>query len=358
MRRQLTITPTPYKSSHLAIPPTPFSPKLPITPPAGPYRQARLVDRSRLKASAQLVPPPCDPLRWLWQCHKCNRVYQLAVTRRCLDDGHMFCAGTTVVKRSKKNGYKKTIRHQACASEFDYQGWKAWGVWRRALAEQIEAADLQLATEAESQGLHSPTVPSEGQWLNGRWLQSLKPTKDFGKKNCSERCDYPSECRWGKQYGVHTPVKPTLVVPSSPPPAAQPEKDTEPAIPTTFDEILLVEESIVDPASPDYLEPLSTAPSQSQKGNTESETRRVSMDELLDSVKRRKRRSSGLLPSPLGANPPDKEVDSPATRSLQKALDDFELDMKMGLFQGASKKAEVFVRGLVDGKSKYHGGKC
>lgn len=260
-----------------------------------------------------------------------------------------------MIKRSKKNGYKKTIRHQACASEFDYQGWKAWGTWRRALAEEVEAAELRLEREAQGLDPYGNIVPSEGQWRNGRWTQKLtplKPTHDFWKKNCSDKCDYPSECRWGKQYGVHTPVKPTSVLPSSPPPA----EDPEPLPPTTFDEILLDEEAIVDPASPDYLEPLSTSQSQSQKGNIEGETRRVSMDDLLDSVKRRKRRSSGLLPSPLGANPPDKEEDMSATQSLQKALDDFELDMKSG-FQGVSKKAEIFVKGLVDGKGKFDGGK-
>ena len=25
-------------------------------------------------------------------------------------------------------------------------------------------------------------------------------------KNCWNACDYPSECRWGKKFGVHTPV--------------------------------------------------------------------------------------------------------------------------------------------------------
>lgn len=281
-------------------------------------------------------------------------MYQLAVTRRCLDDGHLFCAGTTVIKRSKKNGYKKTIRHQACASEFDYQGWKAWGIWRRALAEDVAAAELQFANKDQGLAVRNHIVPSEGQWLNGRWMQDLSPTQST--KDCEARCDYPSECRWGKQYGVHTPVKPTSVVPSSLPPAAQPARDVEAAPPTTFDEILLDDAATVDPASPDYLEPLSTAQSQSQKGQIERETRRVSMDELLDSVKRRKRRSSGLLPSPLGANPPDKEENMSATQSLQKALDDFELDMKMG-FQGASKKAGMFVRGLMDAKDKLDGGK-
>src|ERR1700712_4611649 len=126
MPRNLTINPAPFRSSNLAIPPSPFSPKLPITPPASPPKRAASLERP--KTNLELSPPPSDPLRWLWQCHICNRVYQLGVTRRCLDDGHMFCAGTTTVKRSRKTN-KRVMRHKACASEFDYQGWKAWGTW-------------------------------------------------------------------------------------------------------------------------------------------------------------------------------------------------------------------------------------
>jgi len=46
------------------------------------------------------------------------------------------------------------------------------------------------------------------------------------KKDCWNTCDYPSECRWGKQYGVHTPV-----VVSAPPPPLIPL--LPPAPPTT-----------------------------------------------------------------------------------------------------------------------------
>ncbi|KJX95010.1 hypothetical protein TI39_contig4143g00011 [Zymoseptoria brevis] len=359
MPRQLAITPTPYRSSFLAIPPTPFSPRLPITPPASPPKQHRLTDRTkRLQPANTYPPPPSPPLHWLWQCHKCNRVYQLGITRRCLDDGHLFCAGTTVMKRSKRNGYKKTLRHQACASEFDYQGWKAWGTWRRSLMDQVDAAEALDLADKEADSLFSPTAQSGGQWLNGRWVRrpaDLQTSRAIRKKDCSNHCDYPSECRWGKQYGVQTPVRATAVVPSSPPPAPQkPSKVAETMPPVTFDDILLDVSEIVDPASPDYLEPLTAAQSQSQKGNTEGETRIVSMDDLLDSVKRRKRRSSGLLPSPLGANPPDAElapVRDASTQSLQKAFDDFELDLFKG-FGGATDKAENFVKGLFTPKKK------
>ena len=49
-------------------------------------------------------------------------------------------------------------RHAACASEFDYEGWLGWGQWRRGGERAPDAQD----------------------------------------KHCWRRCDYPSECRWGR----------------------------------------------------------------------------------------------------------------------------------------------------------------
>lgn len=92
---------------------------------------------------------------WVWTCHLCRSKYPLAATRRCLDDGHHFCAGTSIDRR---NGRIK--KHNACSSEFDYAGWKAYGDWRRS------------------------------------YNQEEKPDFVHGSKDCSEHCDYPSECRW------------------------------------------------------------------------------------------------------------------------------------------------------------------
>jgi hypothetical protein len=40
------------------------------------------------------------------------------------------------------------------------------------------------------------------------------------KKDCWNSCDYPSECRWGRKFGIHTPLEPSFSVPqASPPPA-------------------------------------------------------------------------------------------------------------------------------------------
>ncbi|KAK3724357.1 hypothetical protein LTR37_000981 [Vermiconidia calcicola] len=368
MPRQLTITPKPFKSSGLAIPPSPFSPKLPISPPASPPRDGAIsTARTRTRPGLEFSPPPPEPLNWLWQCHICNRVYQLGVTRRCPDDGHFFCAGTTTVKRSKRTGNRKTIRHKACASEFDYQGWKAWGVWRRNVAEQIEAAEtLELLLNDEPMPLFAPNVPDEGKWMNGTWAKksvTQKATKDFWAKDCYNCCDYPSECRWGKQYGVQTP--PAIVtVPSSP--SATQESKEEPETKTSFDDILLdVTSAIANPNSDEYLEPLTQM---NAPPSPEEDTRKPSMDDLLQSVKRRKRRSAGTVPSPLASNPPPREspeAGSPSTsRGLQKAFDDFDLEVRKSFgragdvvasFLGPSRrnpaalddeKAEAFVAGL------------
>lgn len=78
--------------------------------------------------------------------------------------------------RRGKRGIK---RHQPCTSEFDYEGWKAWGEWKRLEAE------LQKAL-AESAETVLGTVIAE-------------------KKDCWNHCDYPSECRWGPKLKYQNP---------------------------------------------------------------------------------------------------------------------------------------------------------
>lgn len=92
---------------------------------------------------------------WVWTCHLCRSHYPLGATRRCLDDGHYFCAGTSIDRRTSR-----IKKHNACSSEFDYTGWKAYGDWKR------------------------------------RYQNEEKPDFVHGSKDCSKHCDYPSECRW------------------------------------------------------------------------------------------------------------------------------------------------------------------
>ncbi|KAI7189113.1 hypothetical protein D0869_05602 [Hortaea werneckii] len=361
MPRQLTINPAPFKSSNLAIPPSPFSPKLPLSPTELPYRRQSPATKFPISSAS---PPPSDPLHWLWQCHICNRVYQLDVTRRCLDDGHFFCSGTTTIKRSRKSG-QKVLRHKACASEFDYQGWKAWGIWRREVAEQARLAEALMAAaaaEEDSDSDHSVDVPSassESEWMKGAWagsgrrLEALKISRVLPRKHCWNTCDYPSECRWGKQYGVLTPVKATDTVPSSQTSDLAPVEEAESQQPkTTFDDILL-DSSIIEDSTAQQIE--RCQPTKQTTGKPETpggeNTRKPSMDDLLESVKRRKRKSLGQTPSPLASHPPSPtsteapEVVTTETTTtllpaesaeasanyLQKALDDFELDVRKSL---------------------------
>lgn len=379
MPTKLILAAKPYKSSHLAIPPSPFSPKFPIAKPGSPPPRQQTKGRPRI----DLPSHPAEPLNWLWQCHLCNRVYQLGVTRRCLDDGHFFCAGTTTVKRSRRSGNKKSIRHKACASEFDYQGWKAWSTWRRDVAEQIAAAEaLEEFLNDQPMSISIPTKPEDGRWLSGGLTRKpsagIKANRDFWAKDCWNKCDYPSECRWGKQYGVPTPVvsvsPATFTVPSSSSASQSSTESTDwdKRASTSFDDLLLdITPSINDPMP----EPETGTSSQTTLTSPEEATKKVSMDDLLESAKRRKRRSAGQLPSPLASNPPspvESESPEPVALTLQKAIDDFDIDVRR-TFERAGvavsnfvsgrrnsaaledEKAEAFVSGLKVNKKKSFG---
>ncbi|KAF2808116.1 uncharacterized protein BDZ99DRAFT_500368 [Mytilinidion resinicola] len=217
----LTIRPAPFKPTLLSIPPSPFSPRIPITPEF-PSLNQKAITKAAASTTTLSTPPPPSPLQWLWQCHKCSRTYQLGVTRRCLDDGHFFCAGTTTIKSWRKSVNPRRVRtHRACASEFDYQGWKTWGQWWRGGGgggdEDVRMVDAATSSDAYSFSSSSSDTESE---------PDAKPAK-----SCWDRCDYPSECRWGKQFGVHTPAKTESVgiplCPPPPPPPPPPEPTLE-----------------------------------------------------------------------------------------------------------------------------------
>jgi hypothetical protein len=213
---KLAITPEPFKPSYLSIPPSPFSPKTPFSLISHPP------PRLTKAYPTPEFPTPPSPLQWLWQCHQCRRTYSLGVTRRCLEDGHHFCAGTTTVKAWRKPlRLGKVRRHRACASEFDYQGWKTWGRWRRSGQRDLIYHENSSASSSDSSFSTSSEESAETQPLS-------PPAKD-----CWNVCDYPSECRWGKRFGIHTPITttfPTIELPTPPPPYPAPS--------TTFEGIL------------------------------------------------------------------------------------------------------------------------
>ena len=95
---------------------------------------------------------------WIWSCHRCHTRYSLGATRRCLQDGHYFCGGTTVDQITGK-----VKKHRACVSEFDYSGWEDFGTWKRA--------------------------------TNGK---VIRPSR----KHCQDECDFPSFCHWKEQHAI------------------------------------------------------------------------------------------------------------------------------------------------------------
>lgn len=157
-----------YKPSGLRVLSGPVSPASPLSPLPS-QLHFPLLPTARFSPStptfgsiSKYMEAPPEPMPWLWSCHKCHSRYPLGATRRCLNDGHPFCGGTSVDKVTGK-----IKRHRACASEFDYIGWEDFGSWR------------------------SKTVKHH------------KPATKF-RKDCEHHCDFPSACHWKTR---HTPKK-------------------------------------------------------------------------------------------------------------------------------------------------------
>ncbi|KAF2028711.1 hypothetical protein EK21DRAFT_101604 [Setomelanomma holmii] len=178
-RRALHITPTSFRPTLLSIPPSPFSPRTPLTPKPQPSRQSNHYHNTYSNLPTPASSAPNSPLPWTWQCHQCHRSYLLSATRRCLEDGHTYCSGSTTVRAWREGrGRRRTKRGRACASEFDFAGWKELGRWKRS-------------------GI-------------GKGISSREVGGGTGKKknkNCWTTCDYPSECIWERRHGVHNPVE-------------------------------------------------------------------------------------------------------------------------------------------------------
>ncbi|KAI9824921.1 MAG: hypothetical protein M1832_001526 [Thelocarpon impressellum] len=136
----------------------PTSPTLPSPPRSSPA--------SPMAAKSETLSPlpPVDlPLSWTWTCHLCDTTYPLAVTRRCLHDGHRFCSVTPQTPR-RRGGE----RSKPCSSDFDYIGWNDWLHWSRGVN--------ALA--------RPPTMTGGGE---AGW-------------DCWAQCQFPSECRWRRRF--------------------------------------------------------------------------------------------------------------------------------------------------------------
>lgn len=295
MPKPLTITAVPFKPSRLSIPPSPFSPRLPLPPPSPPKAGLLVSAGNKRELSSPSTPPPSPPLKWIWQCHICHRAYPLGTTRRCLDDGHYFCSGVTTVKTWRasvnRRRSKRTKKHQACASEFDYSGWKAFGEWRR------NEGAIRNASFTDLVG-----------------FSTHDDSKNKVARSCWDGCDFPSECRWGSHHGAQASSAASPILPS--PEGGQEEEDpltivgielaptqllqadsikldTDFTPPTTFDDILdRHQEGELSPLSPKDL-------------------RDRFWDGILDSARQRRSRKSAKAHSPLALHPVIEEDEEP-----------------------------------------------
>ena len=229
------------------------------------------------------------------------------------------------------------------------------------MLEQAEAAQAMAM-------LHSPKGLPMLFTLDGSNEQEISAKKIDGSKDCWNSCDYPSECRWGKQFGVQTPQLPiTVTVPSMLDTIEEAEPEpTRPelSIRTSFDDILL-DAPTSDGSTASKMD-IDTHRHQTNLTSPEKDEKKPALDDLLESAKRRKRRSAGALPSPLGSNLPSPDWAEATAQTLQKALDDFEVDLRksferagdavtsfVGGMRSSGKedeKAEAFVKGLKVGK--------
>ena len=149
-------------------------------------------------------------------------------------------------RRGDANSGKRYRRHRACQSEFDYDGWKEWGEWRRGVLEEREnevammlkrqkarmkktgekrekreASSLSKITTSSSSSYFSLTSHTPAKKHLSRQLTDTSDDKQTmsKKRDCSTQCDYPSECRWKQQLKIDVADKiqnPEIVSVSAP----------------------------------------------------------------------------------------------------------------------------------------------
>lgn len=228
--------------------------------------------------------------------------------------------------------------------------------------------DVRVRVGDVTRPLFAKEGMQEGVWFSGSWGRKSEVTARevmaLPEKDCWGTCDYPSECRWGKQFGTaqtqaqaQVVVAPAAVSSLPPPPSPPASMVDEPVakdlerrsksadklstLPATIEEMPEVDEAIE----------LSEHIHEDVSATIHETTKKPTFDDLLESAKRRKRRSAGgTLPSPLASNPPspteqeEQAQEAASAQTLQKAFDDFELDLKTSIG-----RASVLLNGFVLG---------
>lgn len=177
----------------------------------------------------------------------------LSCTRRCLSCGHIFCQprqGQEIIEnqetraidpnaplsprlRRQAKNRARSKKHTPCASEFDFQGWAAWGSWRRLTL--LRRRHQELGTRFSKKEMEAAALPT---WnlrecyrhdikFFKRWLPKSSDKEEIilqrkrelylsGKHDCSVHCDSPSECvhavKEAKRTGLLERIKASMTV--------------------------------------------------------------------------------------------------------------------------------------------------
>ncbi|EJT73715.1 hypothetical protein GGTG_07571 [Gaeumannomyces tritici R3-111a-1] len=140
--------------------------------------------------AASAAPPPPTPLPWNWICHRCRIPYAFGVTRRCLECGHRMCtervdgslsSGSSGNRQPQPQPRRRRDRGGSCVSEFDFNGWERYAAWRR---RHHHHHHQQLGQQGHHRGQHRLA-------RERRMIDNVQ--------NCSEDCNYPSECRYTRR---------------------------------------------------------------------------------------------------------------------------------------------------------------
>ncbi|EPE31038.1 hypothetical protein GLAREA_04005 [Glarea lozoyensis ATCC 20868] len=198
VRLDLVKSTTPSTTSPLTAPLSPCSPQTPLTPLTPPLRlHLRTLIPSPPLSPHFLANQPDVPRPLLWRCHKCYRLYPLGVTRRCLEDGHVFCA-------------MPGKGRQGCTVEFDYTAWAKFNIWRR---EHARKRKERGKARRQGTGLaHVSSTPAvsgnQSIWIEETPADQIMPELSenyqqwpvFRQWDCWMECNFPSECHGFRQW--------------------------------------------------------------------------------------------------------------------------------------------------------------
>lgn len=266
----------------------------------------------------------------------------------------------TVLRTKRDQNGKKTKvvrRHKACSSEFDYQGWSAWGEWRWDEERTRDIVRDLLSRELELDDCAAGVSSFGAKWVIERRLRKQAQAAGApGKKDCWNTCNYPSECRWGAQMQQQNSSASTSS--SSTTPAASTSTGGTSNTPDdclSEGSAMEVDETVPATTFNGILENIDGSSSQADPEQATSKESRSAMDAILNALRMTvSRRKHVGNPSPLAPGPSTVD-DISGTRhgtinnlELAKLVQQPEADIVMGGAESTTGSAYIGTDELVE----------